>query len=449
MGDEDEDDQSSESDDPTEADSSGGQDQSTDDSSSNESESDQTSGDREQSATPPTQLVAQLTGEEGLYRDEFGQSVAVSGDGRTVIVGAIEGADPENRSFAIGAAYVFDRSGDEWQETARLTADDGDNDDEFGWSVAMADDGQTAIIGAPGDRISNDWYAGSAYIFERDKSGWQQAAKLTADDGDRDDNFGNSVALSGDGSTAIVGAVLDEDPHGESAGSAYVFEQSGGWQQTTKLVAEDGNERDSFGASVALSGDGGIAAIGAVGDETSNGALTGSAYVFEQSDNWQQTTKLTAEDGESWERLGSSITMSATGETVIIGSSRDQDPAGDNTGSAYVFEQNGDWQQTAKLSADDGDSHDYFGNSIAVSSEGRTVIVGARGDDSADAEDTGSAYVFEHTETGWQQAAKHTIDDGDRGDSFGLSVAMSGDGGTAVVGGDWHHDEIQSAYIFE
>jgi uncharacterized protein YciU (UPF0263 family) len=372
----------------------------------------------------------------------------MSSDGSTVLVGAIEGRGPENEGFGMGAAYVFNRSDGEWQETARLNATDGDDGDEFGRAIALSDDGQTAIIGAPSDRYSNASGVGSAYIFDRIDSGWQQTATLAADDRDRGDRFGSSVALSGDGSTAIAGAVLDEDPHGKYAGSAYVFERSGDWQQTAKLVAEDGSEKDNFAASVAVSGDGGMATIGATGNENSDGVPAGAVYVFERSDDWQQKTKLTLEDVTFSDRLGTAITMSANGDTVVIGNSGDQNPAGVNTGSAYVFEQNGDWQQTAKLSAEDGDSNDYFGDSISVSSGGGTVIVGARGDDRPDVEDTGSAYVFEQN-TDWQQAAKLTIDDADRGDDFGISVAMSGDGGTAVVGGNWHHDEIQPAYIFE
>jgi uncharacterized protein YciU (UPF0263 family) len=432
-------DEPSESDNPTATDSNDGQSQGTESSGGNDSE---------QTSSLPTQQVAQLTGKEGPYRDKFGKSVAMSSDGSTVLVGAIEGRGPENEGFGMGAAYVFNRSDGEWQETARLNATDGDDGDEFGRAIALSDDGQTAIIGAPSDRYSNASGVGSAYIFDRIDSGWQQTATLAADDRDRGDRFGSSVALSGDGSTAIAGAVLDEDPHGEYAGSAYVFERSGDWQQTAKLVAEDGSEKDNFAASVAVSGDGGMATIGATGNENSDGVPAGAVYVFERSDDWQQKTKLTLEDVTFSDRLGTAITMSANGDTVFIGNSGDQNPAGVNTGSAYVFEQNGDWQQTAKLSAEDGDSNDYFGDSISVSSGGGTVIVGARGDDRPDVEDTGSAYVFEQNND-WQQAAKLTIDDADRGDDFGISVAMSGDGGTAVVGGNWHHDEIQPAYIFK
>jgi hypothetical protein len=109
-----------------------------------------------------------------------------------------------------------------------------------------------------------------------------QMAKLTASDGDRLDRFGWSVAVSGDGSTALVGAYGDEDPNGDRSGSAYVFSRTdGAWSEEAKLAASDGDSGDWFGASVAVSEDGSTTLIGAGDDEDPNGARSGSAYVFE------------------------------------------------------------------------------------------------------------------------------------------------------------------------
>jgi hypothetical protein len=143
--------------------------------------------------------------------------------------------------------------------------------------VGVADDGSIAVVGAIGDEDPNGGRrAGSAYVFSRSGGGWQQEAKLAADDGDSGDEFGVSVEVSGNGSTAVIGARSDEDPNGDEAGSAYVFSRSSGeWQQETKLAADDGDSGDEFGSSVGVSGDGSTAIIGAFGDEA------GSAYVFE------------------------------------------------------------------------------------------------------------------------------------------------------------------------
>lgn len=157
----------------------------------------------------------------------------------------------------------------------KLAAEDGDADDGFGWTIAL--DGDTALIGASGDDDPNGKGAGAAYVFERSNGRWEQQAKFAAGDGDAEDGFGVSVALASE--TALVGAPFDEDPNGTKAGSAYVFERStGGWEQQAKLAAEDGDSEDGFGTSVALTGRTGL--VGAPGDDDPNGKYAGAAYVF-------------------------------------------------------------------------------------------------------------------------------------------------------------------------
>jgi hypothetical protein len=128
------------------------------------------------------------------------------------------------------------------------------------------------------------------YVFEKTGGSWSQQAKLSADDGDENDLFGGAVALSNDGTTTIVGAYGDEDPNGDesvngdTAGSVYAFEKSdGSWSQQTKLAADNGNPNDGFGNSLAVSDDGTTAVIGVPGDEDSNGDTVGSVYVCQKS----------------------------------------------------------------------------------------------------------------------------------------------------------------------
>lgn len=138
-----------------------------------------------------------------------------------------------------------------------------------------------ALIGTTDDDPNGE-DAGAAYVYETGGDSWSQQAKLFADDGDAGDRFGRSVGLSYDGSTAIVGAYKDKDPNGEDAGSAYVFEAGGGtWSQRSKLVPNDGNSNDWFGWSVAAAGDGGTFVVGASGEEDPNGDGAGAAYVYE------------------------------------------------------------------------------------------------------------------------------------------------------------------------
>jgi hypothetical protein len=145
----------------------------------------------------------------------------------------------------------------------------------------MSSDGTTTLIGAYNDDYGNVAETGSAYVFGSAGGAWSQQTKLTADDYDNGDKFGRSVALSSDGTTACIGAREDEDPNGANAGSAYVFNSAGGsWSPQAKLIAGDGKSGDYFGVPVTLSSDGDTALIGATGDSNPSATRAGSAYIF-------------------------------------------------------------------------------------------------------------------------------------------------------------------------
>ena len=215
-------------------------------------------------------LETKLTASDGAANDQFGRSVAISG--ATAVVGA--GGDDDNGPGS-GSAYIFTHSGTNWTEQAKLTASDGVTGDWFGSSVAIS--GDTAIVGARHDN-PNSSKSGSAYVFVRSGTSWTQQAKLIANDGGANDEFGISVAISGD--TVIVGAWGDDDVSNNigNAGAAYIFTRSStNWIQQAKIVASDRASDDDFGLSVSISGD--TAIVGSYGDDD-NGARSGSAYIF-------------------------------------------------------------------------------------------------------------------------------------------------------------------------
>jgi hypothetical protein len=315
----------------------------------------------------------------------FGWSVAISSN--TIVVGAtgessaatgVNGnqiVSPTNAATASGAAYVFVRSGSTWSQQAYLKASNTGNNDHFGQSVAV--DADTIIIGAEGERSNADGIngdqadnsfnnVGAAYIFNRTGTNWSQQAYVKASNSDANDNFGWTVAISGD--TAIVGA------HGEasaatgvngnqtdnsagSAGAAYVFTRSGAtWSQQAYLKASNAEAGDTFGWSVSVDGD--HAVVGAIGED--------SGIVGDQNNN---------------DRSGS--------------------------GAGYVFTRSGGtWTQQAYLKAnpqDFGFFGDLFGNAVAIS--GDLVGVGAYWEDSDatgingdpdnnSASQSGAAYIF-------------------------------------------------------
>ncbi|SNR72142.1 hypothetical protein [Puniceibacterium sediminis] len=363
---------------------------------------------------------SKITASDAAAGDTFGFSIAISGT--TVLVGAHGDDDNGGNS---GSAYLFDPT--TGTQLTKLTASDGATNDYFGLSVAIS--GTTAIVGAYADD-DNGGNSGSAYLF--DTTTGAQLTKLTANDGATNDYFGRSVAISG--TTVLVGADADDD-NGADSGSAYLFDTTTG-TQLAKLTANDGATNDYFGTSVAISGT--TALVGAYGD-ADNGSASGSAYLFDTTTG-TQLAKLTASDGVAYDYFGFSVAISGT--TALVGAFGDDDN-GSFSGSAYLFDIT-TGTQLAKLTASDAAASDYFGRSVAIS--GTTAIVGAYGDDD-NGGNSGSAYLFD-IPTG-AQLAKLTASDGAASDSFGSSVAISGN--TVLVGAyldDDNGSNSGSAYLY-
>ena len=204
-----------------------------------------------------------LRASDGAPTDHFGNSVAISGN--TAIIGATGdffGVMP------LGAAYIFVRNGANWTEQQKLTTSNGTGGDNFGESVAIS--GNTAIIGAR--------FGVAAYIFVRNDTTWTEQQKLTESDGGTFDNFGDCVAISGE--TVVIGALFDDIGANINQGSAFIFIRSGTiWTQQPKLNVSDGAAGDEFGFSVAISGN--TAIIGAAFDDIGSNENQGSAYVFQ------------------------------------------------------------------------------------------------------------------------------------------------------------------------
>ncbi len=369
---------------------------------------------REQSAYPSVQ-EAKLTASGGAAGDNSGFSVAISGS--TVVVGAPWAT--VNDHSQQGAAYIFTESGSVWTQAAELTASDGHSDDGFGYSVAIS--GNTVVVG------SDILLKGAAYVFTKPGSGWTnmtQTAKLT--DGAVKDDFGNSVSITG--KTVVVGAPA-APVGGVCPGAAYVFTERGSaWTSmtpTAELTASDGQQSDGFGDSVSISGSTVVA-----GAPYNNNQ--GAAYVFtERGSAWTgmtQTAKLTASDGAAADLFGNSVSIS--GNTVVVGAPRATVNGHSQQGAAYVFTKSalgwGDMTQTAKLTASDGAAQDTFGYAVSIS--GNTLVVGAPSATIGSNTAQGAAYVFTEPGSAWTdmtQTAKLTATNGQLGDCFGFSMAIS------------------------
>jgi hypothetical protein len=356
--------------------------------------------------------------------DHFGGSVAISGD--VAIVGA---SGDDSLGINAGAAYIFQRNpGGIWSQSQMLVADDPNEGDIFGNSVAIS--GDVAIIGASGDD-NGATNAGAAYIFERKADGeWSQKKKLVAFDPMESDQFGNSVAIDRD--VAVIGAYW-KDQGAPNAGAAYIFERAadGAWNQKQKFLASDADSSDRFGYSVAVSGD--VAVIGADRDD-SLGINAGAAYIFERDADgtWPETEtqKLVAFDPNEYGCFGNSVAIE--GDLAIIGAPYNEEYGWPNAGAAYIFECNADstWIQKKKLLAGDPDEGDQFGWSVAI--DGDVAIIGAHYDDEGGA-GAGAAYIFKRAaDDEWSQKKKLVAFDPNQYGCFGNSVAIEGD--LAIIG---------------
>ncbi len=390
--------------------------------------------------------LAKFTAADG---EHIGSSVSVDGD--TAVVG-----DLFANSYQ-GAVYIFYRNQggpQAWGQVAKLTVTDGGYEPCFGMFTALS--GDTVLVGAPEATVGGNWLQGAAYVFYRNQGGpdaWGQVAKLTAADGVGGDSFGY-VSLGGD--TAVIGAPYAEVGGNGSQGAAYVFYRDQGgpdaWGQIAKLIAADGAEMDGFGQS-AVSGD--TAIVGAYSAAPGGNDGQGAAYVFNRDqggpDAWGQTAKLTALDGQSRDYFGISVSLSD--DTAVVGAHAN---IGGNLyqGAAYVFQRDqggpGAWGQVAKLTAPDGAAGDRFGDHLSLG--GDTAIVGARYASVGGNLSQGAAYAFYRNAGGpdaWGLVEKLTAGDGATDDNFG-NPSISGD--TAIVlapGADIDGNVDQgAAYVF-
>ena len=354
----------------------------------------------------------------------FSYSLAVSGDGSTALVGA-----PPKDAFP-GAAYVFARSGTGWIQQQKLAPSDNANSLAFGYSVALSSDGSTAVVGAFG----KDSNAGAVYVFRRSGVVWTELYTLTAPDRAAGDNFGRYLALSGDGRTALVG-VPNKD---SQAGAAYVFKGVGtDFSELHKLIASDKAAFDSFGLSVALSSDGTTALVGSRKN-------FGAAYVFTLSGtDWAQQQILTAPDGAAAEdNFGHSVALSGDGKYALVGA------PGINSlqGAAYVFTRSDNgWAKQQKLTESDPRRFANFGQAVALSSDGSEALVGAPGFPPYNTAE--AAYLYARTSENWVEVQDLPLStDKVNYSLFGNSVALSGDGRALLVGQDTQNSGQVAAY---
>jgi hypothetical protein len=383
-----------------------------------------------------------------------GNSIAMSADGNTMAVGApyesggskgLNGDQNDNSAYASGAVYIFVRQGASWTQQAYIKASNTDQSDHFGASVALSHDGNTLAVAAPwessattgidGNQSDNSLrQAGAVYLFVRTDSTWTQQAYVKASNAGRagegempgdGDQFGYSLGLSGDGNTLAVGAISEDsaaqqvngdqrDDTQQSSGAVYVFGRAGtSWTQQAYLKGSHLQAGDMLGFAVALSVDGSTLVASAFDergsgrtingprDNTAGGA--GALYVFARQGNaWRQEAYIKGSRTEATDQLGYVVAISDDGNTIAAGAG-DEDcltpgvnpPGCDNdspprgtaniwVGAAYVFVRSGTtWTEQAFIKANNPRPYNSFGVKLALSGDGNTLAVSAYLEDNA------------------------------------------------------------------
>ncbi|MEZ8030468.1 FG-GAP repeat protein, partial [Enterovibrio norvegicus] len=430
------------------------------------------------SSTDANDLIASIKASDPSQSARFGYSVSISRDGAVFAAGA------PYKNTARGATYIFRFTDGLWQQEELLTSPNIDSNDFYGWAVALSEDGNTLVVGAPQEDGSNvsaynndSSAAGAAYVYRFENDAWVFQRYLKADNAGSDDRFGRSVALSSDGNKVLVGAPGEDSSTtginstsnnslSSWAGAAYLFSYDGvAWNQELYIKASNPGSSDKFGESVTMSGEGNTLAVGAIGESSSstginttpNDAATnaGATYVFENSNgSWAQQAYVKASNTGSGDQFGMSVSLSSDGNTLAVGAMyEDSNTTGidstpnnslSDTGAAYVFQRNVDsWSQQAYVKASTVHSGMWFGNSVAMSPNGTSLVVGAWREDSSSvginstpnvsAPQSGAAYLFNFDGSEWSQGAYLKSPMPDWNEYFGNSVDVS-DNNNVIVG---------------
>ena len=352
-----------------------------------------------------------FTSNDSASGDVFGVPMTMSGD--TVVIGAPHDSRDAPGS---GAAYVFVKDGSGWVQQQKLLPTTPANEQVFGLSVSI--DGDTIVVGSPRESNPTTPFTGAAYVFVRNGSNWVLQQKLLLPGQGPGGDFGGAVAINGD--SIVVTSVGDgEDNFLPGTASVFTRDQNGVWSFQQKFRASDMIRDQTYGGSVAISGD--TVFVGSEYIAPNHGASIGAVYVYERVGTvWTERKKLTSSTWRGGYEFGRYLAID--GNIAVIGAYHEEHGA-NTRGSVYVFVRDkGEWAQRQKLFIkEDLAEMDFFGVSVAI--HGSTIIAGNSGAD----EQRGAAYIFTADDKlNWSQQTKLVAGDGLIEDHFGTAVAING-----------------------
>jgi hypothetical protein len=355
----------------------------------------------------------------GAANEEFGRSVSISGN--YAIVGV------QNGNGGQGSACIFQYNGSNWVLMQKITDATGAFGDGFGGSASIS--GNYVIVGAPGDDVGANVNQGSASIYQLSGGTWVLMNKITDATGVANNFFGSSVSISGN--YAIAGTPLDDIAANTDQGSVSIYQYNGtNWVLMQKITDATGAANDLFGASVSISGNNAI--VGANRDDFVANTDQGSSSIYQYNGtNWVLMQKITDVIGAAGDQFG--ISVSISGNYVIVGASQDDVGANIDQGSASIYQLSGGiWVLMQKITDANGAVFDFFGISVSIS--GNYAIVGAYQDDISANADQGSAIIYQRVGLGWVKLQYVTDPAGNSGDWFGNKTAIDGTNKQFLIG---------------
>lgn len=338
-----------------------------------------------------------------LAGDKFGHAVAISGDGSTIAVAAHEQA---TTAADAGAVYIFVKQNNAWVQQARIEPDVAPLAvEKFGFSISLDYTGDTLLTGMPFMDDGGTEF-GAAFIHERSGTTWSQSAKLTHAVRVNVDTLGYSAYISGDGKVAFVGATM-----ASTTGAVFVYKKGTGWADGTedqKLVASDPNTFDEFGAAVnsfytfggtpiSSSYDGSRLFIGAYGWDGAQSNI-GAVYYFEESGGtWTETQKIIGQSlSQSFHFFGYGVDCDRDGEKLLVSAQSDDD-GNSNAGRIFLYERSasGRYLETGTAQSSTQQAGGFFGNRVFLVGSGGYACVAASDYDGNGLTDSGAIFTFE------------------------------------------------------
>lgn len=425
-----------------------------------------------------------------------GTTLAVGATQEDSLAQGVNGNESNNENFAPGAVYIYTLNAGVWSQQAYLKAsnteqfftDDNDEEairpnDRFGYSVSLSDNGNTLAVGAlledsnatgiNGDEEDNKATdAGAVYIFERSEASWLQTAYVKASNTPEEEDAASADDNSDD-------AEDDSDNNDDDDDELCIEDET---TEELECEVDEGipsNTGDRFGYAVALSGDGNTLAVGSIGEDSDttgiNGneadnslSTAGATYVFARTtESWEQQAYIKSSNPQAGDLFGSSVSLSTDGNTLAIGAyGENRGGTGINgpfiiattstagSGSAYVFRRtDATWVQGAYIKTTHTTASQFFGFSLSLAGDGNTLAVAAYGEgskatglngDPSDYADptvdpfpyfnSGAAYIFEYSDTQWQQVTYIKASNSEPNDKFGHHISLSKDGLHLAVG---------------